>query len=126
MIYVQRKQTPIACTLVLALICLAAGCAQQPIIDTKGVNMVQYAQDLEECEAYAEQVLVARKALGGAAAGAVVGAAIGAAVGNSNTAQRSAGAGAVVGASKGTGRGLQEKQQVVHNCLRNRGYAVLN
>ncbi len=112
---------------VVALLSIGlAGCAHQPIVDTKGVNMVKYQQDLQECEAYAEQVRVADKALGGAAVGAVVGAAIGAAVGNSDTAQRSAGAGAVVGASKGTGRGLQEKRRVVHNCLRNRGYAVLN
>jgi outer membrane lipoprotein SlyB len=102
------------------------GCAQQPIIDTKGVNMAQYNQDLADCQTYADQVLVGRKALGGAAAGAVVGAAIGAAVGNSDTAQRAAGVGAVAGAGKGTGRGLQEKQQVIRNCLRNRGYAVLN
>ena len=103
-----------------------AACAQQPIIDTKGVNMAQYDQDLHECEAYADQVLVTRQAAAGAVAGAVVGAVVGAAVGNHETAQRGAGAGAALGASKGTGRALSEKRRVVHNCLRNRGYSVLN
>lgn len=116
------------CRLILsfATILLLAACAQQPIIDTKGVNMTTYNKDLRECEAYAEQVQIAGKAAGGAVAGAVVGAVIGAAVGNSDTAQRGAGAGAAAGAAKGTGRGVQEKRQVVRNCLRNRGYAVLN
>ena len=58
--------------------------------------------------------------------GALTGAAVGAAVGNSDTAQRAAGAGAVVGGAKGTGRGVAERDRVVRNCLRNRGYAVLN
>lgn len=105
---------------------LLTACAQQPIIDTKGVNMTTYNQDLRECEAYADQVQIASKAAGGAVAGAVVGAVIGAAVGNSDTAQRGAGAGAAAGAARGTGRGVHEKRQVVRNCLRNRGYAVLN
>lgn len=105
---------------------LLTACASQPIVDTKGVNMIQYQQDLAECETYAQQVQVAGKAATGAVAGAVVGAVVGAAVGNSGTAGRAAGAGAAVGASKGTGRGLHEKQRVVHNCLRNRGYSVLN
>ena len=108
------------------LILLISACAHQPIIDRKGVNMVQYQQDLQECRAYADEVALGQKAVGGAAAGAVVGAAIGAAVGNSNTAKRAAGAGAVAGASKGTARGAREKRQVINNCLRNRGYAVLN
>ncbi len=112
--------------LLLSLPLWLAACANKPIVDTKGVNMAQYQQDLAECESYAQQVQVAGKAATGAVAGAVVGAAVGAAVGNSNTAGRAAGAGAAVGASKGTGRGLHEKQRVTRNCLRHRGYAVLN
>ena len=111
---------------VLALI-LLAGCASGgPIVDMKGVDPQKYRQDLAECESYADQVAVGGKAATGAAVGAVVGAAVGAAVGNSRTAQRSAGAGAVIGGAKGTGRGVRERKHVVRNCLRNRGYAVLN
>ncbi len=112
--------------LFLAAPLLCAACAQQPIIDTKGVNMAQYRQDKSECEVYAQQVQTGRQAVGGAAAGAVVGAVVGAAVGNSDTVQKGAGAGAALGATKGVRRGQNEKQRVVHNCLRNRGYAVLN
>ena len=112
--------------LFLAAPLLCAACAQQPIIDTKGVNMAQYRQDHSECEVYAQQVRTGRQAAGGAVAGAVVGAVVGAAVGNSDTAQRGAGAGAALGATKGAGRAQNEKQRVLRNCLRNRGYAVLN
>ena len=121
----MRIPTAIFCSTLLLSGALA-GCASDPIIDTRGVDMRKYNRDLAECEAYTEQVMVTRKAAGGAVAGAVVGAAIGAAVGNSDTAQAGAGAGAVSGAAKGTARGLNEKQRVLRNCLRNRGYAVLN
>ena len=105
---------------------LIAGCANKPIIDTKGVNMAQYQNDLSDCQAYAQQVDVTRKAAGGAVAGAAVGAVGGAAVGDSDTAKRAAGAFGATGAAKGAGRGFQEKDRVVKNCLRHRGYAVLN
>ena len=32
----------------------------EPIIDTKGVNMASYNQDLEECTEYGEQVKIRR------------------------------------------------------------------
>ena len=115
---------------------LIIGCAQQsqqkraplggPIVDMKGVSVAAYEDDLSECRVYADEVQTGKRAVAGAAAGAVVGGLIGAAVGNSDTAQRSAGAGAVVGGAKGTGRGLRERSRVVKNCLRGRGYRVLN
>ena len=116
--------------IVLATVALTA-CAGRdarggPIVDMKGVDPLQYRTDLAECQAYADQVGVGGRAAGGAAAGAVVGGLIGAAVGDSDTAKRSAGAGAVVGGARGPGSALREKQTVVRNCLRNRGYAVLN
>ena len=119
-----RTSARIGLTVFAAL--LASACADRPIIDTRGVNMAAYEQDLADCRAYAEQVNTGRKVLTGGAVGAVVGAAVGAAVGNSDTAKRSAGAGAAVGSAKGAGRAHREKETVVRNCLRNRGYAVLN
>ena len=111
----------------LSAVLLIAGCASRNIIiDPQGVNMAQYNQDLNECTALAEQVDVGRQTAGRALAGAAVGAAIGAAVGNSDTAQRGAGAGAVAGGARGAGQATTEKQVVVRNCLRNRGYSVLN
>ena len=110
---------------IATVLCLAA-CASQPIVDTQGKSMAQYEQDLADCQAYADQVRSGQKVITGAAAGAAVGAIIGAAVGNSDTAARGAGVGATSGAVRGTGSAVRERQRVVFNCLRHRGYAVLN
>ena len=96
------------------------------IIDTKGVDQYAYERDFRDCEAYADQVAVGRQAAGGAVAGAVIGGAVGAIAGDSGTAKRSAGVGGVVGGAKGASSGLQERDRVIKNCLRGRGYRVLN
>lgn len=96
------------------------------IVDTKGVDQYAYERDLRDCEAYADQVAVGRQAAGGAVAGAVIGGAVGAIAGNSDTAKRSAGVGGVVGGAKGASSGLHERDRVIKNCLRGRGYRVLN
>ena len=107
-----------------------AGCAGQgaggPIVDMKGVDPYQYDSDLAECQMYADQVQVDQKVLGGAATGAVVGGAVGAIFDGGDGAARGAGSGAVVGGAKGVSRGVHERRRVVRNCLRHRGYAVLN
>lgn len=110
---------------VTALIFLA-GCSSRPIVDMKGVDPAIYASDLAECDSYGRQVNVGGKAAAGAAGGAVVGAVFGVAVGNHETARQTAGAGGVLGGARGTGRGLKERERVVRNCLRNRGYVVLD
>lgn len=97
-----------------------------PIVDMKGVNVAQYETDLQECEQYADQVQVGRQAATGATAGAVAGAAVGAVFGNSESAARTAGVGAVTGGVQGTAGGLSDRRSVIRNCLRNRGYSVLN
>jgi outer membrane lipoprotein SlyB len=112
----------------LTLATVLAGCTttDEIIIDRKGVDMARYEADLAECRGYAEEVQVAQKAAKGAASGAVVGGLIGAAVGNSRDAQQGAGVGAVTGGAKGLSEGERETLKVVKNCLRNRGYKVLN
>lgn len=113
-----------------SLLCLAALClaacsgARAPIIDTKGVDMARYQQDLAECETYASQVSTGEAVARGTAAGAVVGAAVGAIGGGSGT--RGAGVGAVTGGAESARISDREKAQVVRNCLRGRGYKVLN
>lgn len=124
----KKSWRPAAC-LFLALV--AAGCSStpgRPIVDMKGVNAYQYEQDLQECSTYADEVNVAGKTVGGAAAGAAVGAAVGAIWDghNGNSAGRGAATGAVVGGAGGVGSGVAERSQVVKNCLRGRGYRVLN
>ena len=112
--------------LLLLLPLVSCTTTDEIIIDEKGVNMVAYEQDLGECRGYAEQVKTGEKAAKGAVSGAVVGGLIGAAVGNSRDAERAAGAGAVTGGAKGVAQGEREEIQVVKQCLRGRGYRVLN
>lgn len=110
----------------LLITTLAVGCAgrSKPIIDPAGVDMGQYQNDLAQCEQIAQQV--EQKAGAGAAGGAIVGGLIGAIVGDKDQAIRSAGVGAVAGGAKGTNATTREKSQVIKNCLRNRGYKILN
>ncbi|UTA49133.1 glycine zipper family protein [Simiduia sp. 21SJ11W-1] len=106
---------------------LLVGCARNaPIIDTQGVNMALYQQDLAQCQAISTQVDTGGKVAGGAAGGAIVGGAIGAVLNGSQGAQKGAGVGAISGAARGAASGKQEQQRVVKNCLRGRGYRVLN
>ncbi len=121
-------------TMAMATMTLA-GCAQsyQPVVDTKGQDSARYQQDLFECRQYAEQVSPAGDAavggLGGAAAGAALGAITGALVGGV-----SAGTGAAVGAATGGAvgvgagavSGVEEQKRIINNCMRGRGYNVLN
>ena len=112
---------------------LLAGCdhvVYQPIVDMKGVDPIQYQQDLRECQAYAEQVNPAGEALAGALIGAAAGAAIGSAVGAPSGqagygATYGASAGAGMGGVAGTASGMRGQVQVVSNCLIGRGYKVL-
>jgi len=108
-----------------SLIAVAA-CAHHSdvVIDPAGVDMGRYQQDLAQCEEISKQVR--SKVAGSAVGGAVVGGAVGAIVGNSSTAGKGAGVGAVTGVARGASATRQEKQLVVKNCLRNRGYKVLN
>jgi len=115
--------------LVTAVLLLSA-CANRanpggPIVDMRGVDPVVYQRDLAECGEYANQVPVGQQAATGAVAGAVVGGAVGAVVHDHDVGE-GAGAGAILGGAKGVGHGVRERQTVVRNCLRHRGYAVLN
>ena len=116
----MNKITPFAATLILT------GCsgATGPIIDTKGVDMAHYQTDLAECESYATQVSTGTAVGKGAAGGAAVGAAIGAIAGGG--AGTGAGIGAVTGGAQSARISDREKADVVRNCLRGRGYRVLN
>lgn len=119
----MRKASNSATAIIIAV--LATGCASHPdpIIDMKGVDRAQMEIDWAECEAYSEEVIVARGAAKGAAGGAVAGAAAGAISGN---ADKGAGYGAVWGATRSTVDGAREKEMVFKRCMRGRGYRVLN
>ena len=104
---------------------LIAGCANDPIVDTRGVTEAQYKKDLAECRAFADQVNTAGEAVEHGAIGAAVGGVFGAVIGNSNSAQRGAGAGAVSGGTSGAVKAEERKERVLYRCLKGRGYKVL-
>lgn len=110
----------------LATVLLIAACSSStaPIVDTKGVNMSQYEKDLAECQLYSQQVKAGEGIARGTAGGAAVGGAIGAIAGGS--AAKGAGIGAVTGGAESARIAEREKAEVVKNCLRGRGYRVLN
>ncbi len=113
------------------IVILISGCATYaspggPIVDMYGVNHEQYQYDRAQCAAYANEVRATEQAVRGAAVGAAVGGVLGAVIGDGRDAARGAGSGAVIGAAKGGIKGVQERSKVIRNCLRNRGYSVLN
>lgn len=114
--------------LFMASMAALAGCAANPdpIIDMKGVDLEQYEQDWDECEAYTEEVLVARGVAKGAGLGAAVGAAAGAIGGNSTDAAEGAGYGALYGGTRSGLKADKMQQDVFKRCMRGRGYRVLN
>ena len=111
----------------LLWILLCAGCASdpnKPVIDPEGVDMVQFEADRAKCEQVAQQV--EQKAGNEAVTGAVVLGLIGAIFGDSDAMQKAAAAGFVSGGAKGLNETDLERGKVVKNCLRARGYDVLN
>jgi len=94
------------------------------IIDPQGVDMSAYQRDLKTCEEISMQV--DSKTGSRAVGGAVVGGAVGAIVGDGDTARTAGGVGFVTGLVRGSAATKAERMRVIKNCLRNRGYSVLN
>lgn len=119
----------------VALFLVLAGCARtwNPVVDmqTQGFDNARYSGDLAYCRQLAAQVSPTEEgmlgALAGGALGAATGAALGAATGNvgRGAAIGAAGAG-VLGAGAGISHGASSQMDVIRNCLRGRGYNVLN
>lgn len=109
----------------MLLCAMLFGCAANPdpIVDMRGVDMIKYEQDLADCKAFREQVPTEVGVAKGAGAGAAVGAATGAISGD---VAKGAGYGAIAGSAKSAQLAEREKQKVVKNCMRYRGYRVLN
>ncbi|MEE4146468.1 MAG: glycine zipper family protein [Halieaceae bacterium] len=107
----------------VAAVLSACTTTDEIIIDKKGVDIARYEQDLAECRAYSEEVRTGEKVVKGAASGAVVGGLIGAITGDAG---KAAGVGAVGGGARGASEGTQDEVRVVKQCLRGRGYRVLN
>jgi len=112
-------------SLMILPIIVLSGCAAHPdpIVDSRGVDMARYERDLADCRTYGDQIHIEQGVAKGAAAGAAVGAATGAISGD---AASGAGYGAIYGAADSARLNDREKQRVVKNCMRGRGYRVLN
>ena len=121
----MKKAISIFCTFLLVA---CAGANVRPIVDMKNKTSQQYETDLQECQAFAtQQSGAAETGLGGAAAGVVIGALLGLVGGGNRTdIAQVGGIGAVVGGASGLYEGNKAQENVVKQCLRGRGYNVLN
>lgn len=107
---------------------LITGCANKGpniIIDRQNADMSNYQADLNYCEQFGDQVQ------GEVGKEAAVGAAVGGATGaiwqdSSKGAAKGAGAGLVAGAVSGIRQKKRQEEHVIKNCLRTKGYKVLN
>jgi outer membrane lipoprotein SlyB len=104
----------------ISLPLLLMSCANEPIVDRRGVDEARYQGDLVECRSYAYQVDTA----GETGKAAAIGVAIGASLGDSHDAEQGAGVGAVAGGAKGFRKAERRKEKVLYNCLKSRGYHV--
>ena len=122
----MKKRSSALASLLFAL--SLAGCAYRPVVDPKtSAHPENYETDLAECRQLAEQgAHPGGSAAGGAVVGAGVGAALAVATGHKGLAGQAAGGGAVIGGAKGAGAGAHEQRAIVRNCMKGRGYAVLN
>lgn len=116
----------------LSVTFLIVGCAafgpgdDRVIIDTRGVDMEQYHDDLMECSVFADEVPVGKETGKSTVVGAAVGSAVGAIFAGGEGAAKGGGAGAVTGAYRGSSGAKREQSRVIKTCLRGRGYQVLN
>jgi hypothetical protein len=105
---------------------LLAACTYNPVIDPKTSRHPEnFDADLAECRQIAEQAPKGA-ALAGAGIGAALGAGVAVATGHTGAAGQAAGGGAVIGGARGGAASNREKRMIVRNCLKGRGYAVLN
>ena len=111
--------------LMLIGLLLVGGCSLHPIVDPLSIgDPARFNQDVTECRAIANR----QQELAGAALGGVVGGGLGAALGGitGNRAAEAGGIGAILGAVTGLAKGAQQRQSIERNCLRGRGYNILN
>lgn len=100
----------------------------RPIVDLKGKDQATYENDLQQCQSYAtQQSGAATTGANAAAGGTVLGAALGLVAGGNRTGiAQTAGVGGVIGGAGGMFEGNKAQENVVKQCLRGRGYNVLN
>ena len=121
-------------------VAMATSALANVVVDMSQIeDYTQYQTDLQQCEGLAvenqpdapQRESVAGTAVKGAAVGAAAGAISGGS--GSKAAKQGAGAGVIVAAGRNSrerrdagAKAAEKKDQIVKNCLRGRGYNVLN
>ena len=112
----------------------AIGCAQTDlsdrndiaIIDTRGVDESVFKKDYSECSDFAKNIDLTERTLKQGAVAGATGAAVGAIIGGEEAAKKIGGSAAVLNAVEANLDGRNEQAKIIKNCLRGRGYKVLN
>ena len=115
-------------------LCFVIGCAQTDlsdrndiaIIDTRGVDESVFKKDYSECSDFAKNIDLTEKTLNQGAVAGATGAAVGAIIGGEEAAKKFGGSAAVLNAVEANLDGRNEQAKIIKNCLRGRGYKVLN
>lgn len=110
------------------------GCAQTDlsdrndiaIIDTRGVDESVFKKDYSECSDFAKNIDLTERTLKQSAVAGATGAAVGAIIGGEEAAKKIGGSAAVLNAVEANLDGRNEQAKIIKNCLRGRGYKVLN
>ena len=114
--------------------CFVIGCAQTDlsdrndiaIIDTRGVDESVFKKDYSECSDFAKNIDLSERTLKQGAVAGATGAAVGAIIGGEEAAKKIGGSAAVLNAVEANLDGRNEQAKIIKNCLRGRGYKVLN
>ena len=115
-------------------LCFVVGCAQTDlsdrndiaIIDTRGVDESVFKKDYSECSDFAKNIDLTERTLKQGAVAGATGAAVGAIIGGEEAAKKIGGSAAVLNAVEANLDGRSEQAKIIKNCLRGRGYKVLN
>ena len=115
-------------------LCFVVGCAQTDlsdrndiaIIDTRGVDESVFKKDYSECSDFAKNIDLTERTLKQGAVAGATGAAVGAIIGGEEAAKKIGGSAAVLNAVEANLDGRNEQAKIIKNCLRGRGYKVLN
>jgi len=120
----EVRLTVIAIVPLILAACEGTGASYRPIVD--GPMDARYEQDLQDCqEVAAQREYVSGDSATNTGIGAAVGAAIGAITGGLSGAAKGAGVGAVGGAGGSALSVKEQRKRIVINCMRGRGYRVL-
>jgi hypothetical protein len=104
----------------------------RPVVDLQGEDRELYEWNLKDCQRYAKEISPGNTTVAGAGIGAGIGAVAGLIIGTTLgvDAGKLAGFGAAIGgmhgALSGGGAAAQSQMEIIKNCLKGRGYNVLN